>query len=151
MVVRIFGYKLLTAILVGTGLTQIGEFSFVLVQAAQTAGHIGTEVYNATLAASLITIILNAALVRYVPAWVTHVPWLQRLHSMGLVPPKTESVDAVAIICGFGRVGSAVGAALESFGLSSVPSSNEIPISLGCSTVEILRLCMGTRRMLNFL
>jgi len=37
---------------------------------------------------------------------------------MGLVPPKTESVDAVAIICGFGRVGSAVGAALESFGLS---------------------------------
>ena len=118
MVVRIFGYKLLTAILVGTGLTQIGEFSFVLVQAAQTAGHIGTEVYNATLAASLITIILNAALVRYVPAWVTHVPWLRRLHSIGSVPPKTESVEAVAIICGFGRVGSAVGAALESFGLS---------------------------------
>ena len=144
MVVRVFGYRLLTAILVGTGLTQIGEFSFVLVQAAQTAGHIGTEVYNATLAASLITIILNAAHVRYVPAWVTHVPWSQRLHSMGLVPPKTESVDAVAIICGFGRVGSAVGAALGPSGCR-MPSSNEISISLGCSTVEILRLCMGTR------
>jgi len=118
MVVRIFHYPLLTAILVGTGLTQIGEFSFVLVQAAQTAGHIGKEVYNATLAASLITIILNAALVRYVPSWLIRLPWLGQLHPVGSAAPQTETVDHSAIICGFGRVGSAVGAALETFGVS---------------------------------
>ncbi|HKN85819.1 MAG TPA: cation:proton antiporter [Nitrospiraceae bacterium] len=117
-VVRIFGYSLVTAILVGTGLTQIGEFSFVLVQAARTAGHIGTEVYNATLAASLITIILNAALVRYVPSWINKVPLLHGVHPTGAASSESQMSDARVVICGFGRVGSAVGAALESFGLS---------------------------------
>ena len=51
-VVRLFGYSWTTAFLVGIGLTQIGEFSFVLVQVAKAAGHVGSEVYNATLAAS---------------------------------------------------------------------------------------------------
>jgi CPA2 family monovalent cation:H+ antiporter-2 len=67
IVVRIFGYGMATAFLVGVGLTQIGEFSFVLVQVARTAGHVGDAVYNATLAASLLTILLNAPLVRYAP------------------------------------------------------------------------------------
>ena len=35
--------------MVGVGLTQIGEFSFVLVQVARSAGHVGADVYNATL------------------------------------------------------------------------------------------------------
>ena len=53
---------------VGVGLTQIGEFSFILVQVAHAAGQVGDEVYSATLAASLLTILINALLVRYVPA-----------------------------------------------------------------------------------
>jgi monovalent cation:H+ antiporter-2, CPA2 family len=115
-VVRIFGYNLMTAILVGVGLTQIGEFSFVLVQAARTAGHVGTEVYNATLAASLITILLNAILVRYVPQWIQRMPMLRSLHPALRLQP--EMLGTRVVICGFGRVGSAVGAALETFGLS---------------------------------
>ncbi|HET7058757.1 MAG TPA: cation:proton antiporter [Nitrospiraceae bacterium] len=115
-VVRVFGYNLMTAILVGVGLTQIGEFSFVLVQAARTAGHVGTEVYNATLAASLITILLNAVLVRYVPQWIKHMPMLRALHPTFLLQPET--FESRVVICGFGRVGSAVGTALETFGLS---------------------------------
>jgi K+:H+ antiporter len=35
-IVKLFGYPLKTAALVGTGLTQIGEFSFILVQVAHT-------------------------------------------------------------------------------------------------------------------
>ena len=69
-VVRLFAYPLTTAVLVGVGLTQIGEFSFILVQVARTAGLVGDDVYNATLASSLLTILINAALVRYVPAWL---------------------------------------------------------------------------------
>ena len=52
------------------GLTQIGEFSFILVQVARGGGHVGDDVYNATLAASLLTILINAALVRLVPRWI---------------------------------------------------------------------------------
>lgn len=67
-VVWLFRYPLATALLVGAGLTQIGEFSFILVQVARMAGHVGDEVYSATLAASLLTILVNALLVRYVGA-----------------------------------------------------------------------------------
>ena len=66
-VVRVFGYPFRTALLVGAGLTQIGEFSFILIRVARTAGHVGDDVYNATLAASLLSILTNAILVRYVP------------------------------------------------------------------------------------
>ncbi len=73
-VVWIFRYPLATALVVAVGLTQIGEFSFILVQAARSAGHVGADVYTATLAAALLSILLNAALVRYASAWIRPVP-----------------------------------------------------------------------------
>ncbi|HXX74117.1 MAG TPA: cation:proton antiporter [Nitrospiraceae bacterium] len=69
-VVRLFGYSIGTAFLVALGLTQIGEFSFVLVGVSRSAGLVGNEVYSATLAASLITIFLNTQLLSIVPRWI---------------------------------------------------------------------------------
>lgn len=69
-VVRLFRYSLRTAVLVGVGLTQIGEFSYVLVRVARDAGLVAADVYSATLAASLLTILLNAVLMRAAPEWV---------------------------------------------------------------------------------
>lgn len=156
-VVRIFGFSLMTAILVGVGLTQIGEFSFVLVQAARMAGHVGTDVYNATLAASLITILLNAVLVRYVPQWIERMPMLRALHAADSFPVKREPLDARVVICGFGRVGGAVGAALETFGLSYVVIERDpdiigtlrarhIPSLYGDASHEQLLLTAGADR-----
>ncbi len=112
-VVRIFGYSIWTAMTVGVGLTQIGEFSFILVQVARKSGLVGVDVYNATLAASLVTILANAALVRYVPAWIGQVR-LARHASVraSFAPPKLENH---VVLCGFGRVGGEVGTALEAF------------------------------------
>jgi len=70
LVVRVFRYPWRTALLVAVGLTQIGEFSFILVQVARTAGQIQDDVYSATLAAALLSILVNAVLVRYVPGWI---------------------------------------------------------------------------------
>jgi CPA2 family monovalent cation:H+ antiporter-2 len=53
--------------MVGLGLTQIGEFSYVLVQVARDSRLVGDDMYNATLAASVITILLNGILLRYLP------------------------------------------------------------------------------------
>jgi CPA2 family monovalent cation:H+ antiporter-2 len=78
LVVRLFGYPFWTAIAVAIGLTQIGEFSFLLVEVSRTAGLVGRDVYNATLAASLITILLNAFLMRYAPGWLAKHPALPR-------------------------------------------------------------------------
>jgi K+:H+ antiporter len=69
-VVKLFGYSLRTSTLVGAGLTQIGEFSFILVQVARAEGLVGDEFYYATLAASLISILINAWLVKSAPRWL---------------------------------------------------------------------------------
>lgn len=63
-VVRLFGYPARVSFRVGMGLTQIGEFSFILAQVSLVSGLITPEVYNATLAASLVTILCNATLFR---------------------------------------------------------------------------------------
>jgi CPA2 family monovalent cation:H+ antiporter-2 len=69
-VVRIFRYPLRTSVLVGTGLTQIGEFSFILVQVAYANALVSEAFYHATLAVSLLSILLNAWLVRAMPKWL---------------------------------------------------------------------------------
>ena len=69
-VARLFRYRFWTAVLVGVGLTQIGEFSYVLVRVARDAHLVDDNVYSATLAASLLTILLNAFLMRITPEWI---------------------------------------------------------------------------------
>ncbi len=66
-VVRAFRYSRETAWRVGIGLTQIGEFSFILAQVSMHSHLITSEVYNATLAGSLITILINATLFKLIP------------------------------------------------------------------------------------
>lgn len=65
-VMKLFRYSKWTAIAVAAGLTQIGELSFVLAEAAKKAGLIGQEIFGATLAASLISIFLNVLVLRVV-------------------------------------------------------------------------------------
>ena len=62
---RIFGYSWETSKRVGIGLTQIGEFSFILAQVSLNAGLISREIYDATLIASLITILANATFFKF--------------------------------------------------------------------------------------
>jgi CPA2 family monovalent cation:H+ antiporter-2 len=70
-VVWLFRYPLRTAIAVASGLTQIGELSFVVVQVAQSSGLVKQEVFSTVIAASLISILLNVFIVRGVFAWVS--------------------------------------------------------------------------------
>ncbi len=119
-IVRLFGYSWTTAFLVGIGLTQIGEFSFVLVQVAKSAGHVSSEVYNATLAASVITILMNAALVKYVSGWLVQRRLSHDPHETTPWPPEGEPLQQHVVLCGFGRVGGSLGRALEAFSLPYV-------------------------------
>lgn len=67
-VVKIFQYSTGTALMAGIGLTQIGEFSYVRVHVARDAHLVGEEMYNATLGASVVTILINGLLIRFLPA-----------------------------------------------------------------------------------
>ncbi len=69
-VVWLFRYPLHTAIAVASGLTQIGELSFVVVQVGQSSGLVKQEVFSTVIAASLISILLNVFVVRCVFAWL---------------------------------------------------------------------------------
>ncbi|HXG03808.1 MAG TPA: cation:proton antiporter, partial [Candidatus Binatia bacterium] len=114
VVVRLFGYPAATAFLVGLGLAQIGEFSYVLVQVARAAGQVSEEVYQATLAASLVSILANALLVRWVAPRVGTA--IERSAAGGEALAPAAGTPGV-VLCGFGRVGSAIGEALETFGV----------------------------------
>jgi monovalent cation:H+ antiporter-2, CPA2 family len=114
VVVRLFGYALPTALTAALGFTQIGEFSFILVHVARSAGHVGDDVYNATLAASLITILLNAVLMRTVPGRIGRAQ-LARATVSAAAEPRPGLAGHI-VLCGFGRVGSAVAEAFETFG-----------------------------------
>ena len=114
-VVRLFGHPTWTAVLAAVGLTQIGEFSFILVKVAHTAGQVGDDVYNATLAAALITILVNAVLVRWAPRWVGQ-RWLRPRGVAAAGPAEAEAAEARVVVCGLGRVGGSVADALEAFG-----------------------------------
>ena len=111
VVVRLFGYPWTTAARVAVGLAQIGEFSFVLVQVARSAGLVDDHVYHATLAASLASILVNVLLVRHVPDWLDAV-W--SLWARGPSIRDASSAGGV-VLCGFGRVGSEIGEALHTF------------------------------------
>ncbi len=131
-VVLIFGYGLWTAVLVAVGLTQIGEFSFILVQLARNLGLVGNDVYNATLAASLLTILLNAVLMRVVPAAMT--ARQVKVDGRALDTLAFKDLTGHVVVCGFGRVGSVVGTALETAGISYVV------IEIDPDVVKALRL-----------
>jgi Trk K+ transport system NAD-binding subunit len=92
--------------------------SFILVQGARSAGHVGDDVYQATLAASLLTILGNAALIKTVPRWLGGMRVEQPGAAADVAGPSRLRDHVV--ICGFGRVGSAVGEALETFGVPYV-------------------------------
>jgi CPA2 family monovalent cation:H+ antiporter-2 len=113
-VVKLFRYPLWTALQVAIGLTQIGEFSYVLVQTARHAGVVGDDVYNATLAASLVSIILNAALVKMAPRWASAL----RTRKQVAVEPTDAGVERLrehVVICGYTEVGALTAHAFEAF------------------------------------
>jgi CPA2 family monovalent cation:H+ antiporter-2 len=144
----LFGYPASVAILVGVGLAQIGEFSFVLVHVARSVGAVGDDVYNATLGTSLLTILVNAGLVRVASRWAAE--GRLRGPSPAMAEPPRRLHDHV-VLCGYGRVGSAVGEALETFHLPYVviEMNPDIVTGLRARKVPYIFGDAGHRRILE--
>ncbi len=130
-VVWLFRQPFWTAALVGVGLTQIGEFSFILVQVARNAGHVGAEIYNATLAASLVTILINAVLVRTVPGWIARLRGVEerRRPDAGIEPGGDRARRALRLRPGRQRGGRGA----RDASASGSSSSSGIRTSCGAS------------------
>jgi CPA2 family monovalent cation:H+ antiporter-2 len=112
--IRLLGYGVGTAVLAGLGLTQIGEFSYILAGVGRTHNLVSGPVYDAILATSLVSILINALVFRRTPAWVRR---LVEPRDGDIVEPLPDVRPAGhVIILGFGRMGRAVADALDTFG-----------------------------------
>ncbi len=112
------------ALLIGASLAQIGEFSFLIVQAARADGVIDDDLYNIVLAAAVGSLILNQLLLASVPRGerilASSGPLWRALQRGSDAPSPPDRVADHVIVVGFGRVGELVGHALDSAGQNFV-------------------------------
>ena len=110
MLGSIFPWQGRTALVVAAGLSQIGEFSFILGQSGVSLGILNQDQYSLILAGSLLSITVNPMMFRLItPAekWLRKIPALWRLldrHHPSPLPAEKKVEGHVAII-GYGRVG----------------------------------------------
>jgi CPA2 family monovalent cation:H+ antiporter-2 len=126
-IVVAFRYPVHTALTISASLAQIGEFSFILAALGVSLGLLTAEGQSLIVAGALLTISLNpfvfTAAAR-LSRWISTRPRLLAR----LEPAPAEPIAAIgdpalrdhAIIVGYGRVGSTIGAALAREGIPHV-------------------------------
>lgn len=106
----VFPWPARTTLVVAAGLSQIGEFSFILGQAGVSLGLLDRSQYSLILAGAILSITLNPPMFRLVrPAE----KWLQRFAGIWKLldrqgpplPEIAESMQGHVVIVGYGRVG----------------------------------------------
>ena len=119
-----FGYSPKTALFVGMGLIQIGEFSFVLAGAGTQSGIISDYLYSLTLTSAIITMLLTPFALSFASFLYRHLSQREtfgRLVARRLDPGwqrRRWELSGHAVICGHGRVGSILARVLERRNLS---------------------------------
>lgn len=115
----------LTFLVIAVGLSQVGEFSFILGQAGLNLDILTTDQYSLILAASLISITINPFLYKLLP-WLQRViqkvpGFWKRLEANRPLPQVLDdSLNDHVVIVGYGRVGSHLVGVLDSLDVKMV-------------------------------
>ncbi|MFM2432057.1 MAG: hypothetical protein RLZZ511_3270, partial [Cyanobacteriota bacterium] len=111
-IVVLFGYPLKTAMAVGLGINQIGEFSFVLAGVAKSQNLFSDRIYGLTVGTTAATLLLAPLLLKTTPFLLRQLEqmiWLNRLLPMQpepqLVGIASETLRDHVVVAGYGRVG----------------------------------------------
>lgn len=118
-ITRIFGYGHKTVLMVGTGLIQVGEFSFIIAMMGVKSGILSGELYNLTVAVAIITMLLTPFVISMnssIYRWLSQKEWFARQLSVRVDSDwQTTSLEMSrhAVICGYGAIGSRVAQVLE--------------------------------------
>ncbi len=110
--------SLRTVLVVAAGLSQIGEFSFIVGQAGVALGVLTPDQYGLILAGALFSIVLNPLMFKALPPvekWIQGKPWLRRLLERSVtVPPLVKhGLTGHVVVVGYGRVGNHIVTVLE--------------------------------------
>ncbi len=103
VLVRVFGYRLSTALLLAAGLAQIGEFSFILADLGIGLGLMPERARGLVLGTSILTILVNPLLFGAVSALIK-----RRAAAVPQPVLQPTSLTGHAILVGYGRVGRIV-------------------------------------------
>ncbi len=129
VITRLYGYPLQTQLTIAVGLSQIGEFSFILAALAVSLGLLTEDARNLILAGALLSIIVNPMLFVALDRWTARREAHQHAERERSLDAEEDDLlpDRAAIplgehiiLIGFGRVGSRVGRALHANGVPMV-------------------------------
>jgi CPA2 family monovalent cation:H+ antiporter-2 len=138
--VALLGYSPKTAFTVAAGLAQVGEFSFILAQEARRLNLAGSEVYNAIVVCSIISITLNPSVFAKITTLENFLRTKKVLWNLlnfkvekkgiknnksnqfiqNILPAKNFPVQKNAIVVGYGPTGKQVVNALKEQNLNPV-------------------------------
>ncbi|MGK7891302.1 MAG: cation:proton antiporter [Leptolyngbyaceae cyanobacterium] len=110
-IVRSFGFSLKTALSVGLGINQIGEFSFVLAGVAAETGLFSDRLYGLVVGTTAATLLITPFVLRATPfllRWAEQSPYLRSLFQSGepqVIGIEDQDLRGHVIIAGYGRVG----------------------------------------------
>lgn len=109
-----------TALLAGVALAQSAEFSFLMARVGANLGALSPEVFSLLLAGSVGSIILSPSLHTLAAPAARILDARISSARRDKNPPETEAVTlrGHAVICGYGRVGRLIGAALRRRGFA---------------------------------
>jgi len=119
VIVWAFGYSGKTTLFAGSGLFQIGEFSFVMAAVALDTGIISNHLYSLTLAAAGITMLLTPfgmALVLGLYHRIIQIGAVSRLfasHTDTGFADESKRMSGHVVVCGYGQVARNLGKVLE--------------------------------------
>src|SRR5574340_559414 len=120
-----------TILVVALGLSQIGEFSFILGQGGLSLHLLDAKQYSLVLAAALMSITLNPFMFRLLPrleSWIMRVPFIRKRSE--IQPPESEIAPETlrdhVVIVGYGRVGSHLVEVLKSLAVPLLVIESEV-------------------------
>lgn len=151
------------AILVGVGVAQIGEFSFVVATLGNQSGIVPEQLYNLFFAGAVVSLVAAPFLMAMAPAAMrklaamTGRPVDRRAQERSEEEEETSHMSGHLILCGYGRVGRNLGAVLQSFGLNFVVielnaaifgelEEHKVPVIYGDSSSRTVLLKAGLRK-----
>ncbi|UFP95919.1 cation:proton antiporter [Gloeobacter morelensis] len=154
-VVMVFGYPFKTALTVGLGLNQIGEFSFVLAGVAQGLGLFSPELYGLTVGTTAVTLVVTPFVLKSAPMIFTALESLPvigkalRASEVPKVIAVEEGIRDHIVVAGYGRVGETLVRMLRSQGHTVLVVDNneatteslrkqQIPYLFGDSSSELV-------------
>ncbi|GAB4125635.1 MAG: cation:proton antiporter [Roseiflexaceae bacterium] len=119
-ITHLFGYRNEIPLMVGLGLFQIGEFSFVLARVGLQEGALSEEQYGVILAAAVMTIMLTPFLTRASIPVAAFVQRWRKPAAAATIPEPPPTLQEHIVIVGYGRVGRYTAHVLKRFDLPFV-------------------------------